>query len=131
MRVNLVHALTIADEDGISIPGNRKITAEWTGRSPCLCSGEWIITVGGEKVELPDEVRTRNMGTNDVYCKWHFGEDGREEWDEYEGGLDFEPWLEQNAWWVSRLCLSPAEERALYDAINEQDWRHMSCGGCI
>lgn len=130
MKVNINDALVIAEQDSLPVPGDRAVTAEWTGDYPCLCSGEWIITIGGEKIELPDEVRTSPMGTHGTYNTWTFGEDWEEVWSQYEDGLDFEPWLQENSW-VSNLNLSPEEERDLYDAISEEDWRHNSCGGCI
>lgn len=130
MKVNLVDAMTIAEQDALPVPGNRKITAKWTGAYPNLCDGEWVVTVGGEKVELPDEVRTHPMGTRGTHNTWTFGEDWEEVWSQYEDGLDFEPWLQENSW-VSSLNLSSEEERALYDAISAEDWRYGSCGGCI
>ena len=130
MKVNLVDAMTIAEQDALPVPGNRSITAKWTGRYPNLCFGEWIITVGDEKVDLPDEVRTSPMNTRGTYESWAFDKGWNEVWRSYEDGLDFEPWLQQNSW-VSRLNLSHKEERDLYEAISEEDWRHGSCGGCI
>lgn len=130
MKVNLVDAMTIAEQDALPMPGDRAITAKWTGHYPNLCSGEWIITVGDEKVDLPDEVRTSPMDTRGTYESWAFDEGWDEVWRSYEDGLDFDPWLQKNSW-VSRLNLSHKEERALYDAISEEDWRYGSCGGCI
>ena len=129
MKVNLVDAMIIAERDALPMPGNRPVTAEWTGCYPNLCSGEWIITVGGEKVELPDEVRTSPMGTRGSYNTWTL--DWTEVWSQYVDGLDFEPWLQENRSWVSQLNLSDTEERTLYDAISAEDWRYGSCGGCI
>ena len=131
MKVNLVDAMIIAERDALPMPGNRPVTAEWTGCYPNLCSGEWIITIGNEKVELPDEVRTSPMWTHGTHNTWTFGKDWEEVWSQYEDGLDFEPWLHENNSWLSRLSLSSEEERALYDAISKEDWRHNSCGGCI
>lgn len=130
MKVNLVDAMTIVEQDALPVPGNRAITATWTGCYPNLCSGEWIITIGGEKVELPDKVRTSPMQTRGAYNTWTFGKDWEEVWSKYEDGLDFEPWLRENSW-VSSLNLSSEEERALYDSISAEDWRYGSCGGCI
>ena len=131
MKINLIDAMTIAERDSLPVPGDREITAKWTGCYPCLCNGEWIITVGGEKVDLPDDVRTSPMGTYGTYNTWTFNEDWSVVWSQYEDGLDFESWIQENRSWVSRLNLSSEEERALYDAISAEDWRHNSCGGCI
>ena len=109
----------------------RKITVEWTGKSPCLCYGEWIITIDGEKVELPEEIRNSDMNTYGTYDCWSFGDDYLEEWDSYENGLEFPQWIHDNLWWVADLHLTPTEQEELYNQINEQDWRPGSCGGCI
>ena len=130
MKVNIVDAMTIAEQDTLPMPGNRHVTAKWTGRYPCLCDGEWIITVGDENVDLPDKVRISPMGTHGAYKSWTFDKDANDVWTLYEDGLDFEPWLQKNSW-ISRLNLSHKEEHALYDAISKEDWRYNSCGGCI
>jgi hypothetical protein len=109
---------------------SHKISVKWTGHWPCLCSGEWIITIDGQQVKLPEDVRSSDMNTYGTYSRWHFGEDWEEIWESYVDGLTFEPWLAENSW-VKDLSLSSAEEQELYDAISEQDWRHGCCGGCI
>ncbi len=107
------------------------IEAKWTGKWPCLCHGEWIITIDGVKVNLPEEVRTSDMGTYGCYRRWWFESNWEEAWDSYEDGLEFQPWVEENSSWLSNLHLSEEDLHALYDAISEEDWRHGSCGGCI
>jgi len=132
MKMNIADIQVLLAED--TIPnGPRKISVQWTGGWPCFCHGEWIITIDGEKVELPKDVRTSQMGTFGKHSRWSFGgESGwEEEWETYEDGLTFEPWLEANLWWVADLHLTPSEQKELYDAINEKDWRHGECGGCI
>ena len=114
-----------------AVKGPRTITAQWAGSAWCLCHGEWIICVDGEKVELPDEVRNDHMNTYGTYSYWHFTDGWDEAWESYEDGLDFDPWLEANMWWVQDLDLTADEQRRLYDVISEEDWRHQSCGGCI
>ena len=132
MKINLVDALTINEQDSVQT-SDRKITAEWHGAPWCLCHGEWVITVGGKKIDLPDEVRTNEMNTFGTYRRWYFGGDsGWEEiWENYEDGLEFESWLQENSWWVSKLGLSDSETQSLYNAISLEDWRYGSCGGCI
>lgn len=130
MKINLVEAMTVNERDSLPTK-DRKIEAEWTGQYPCLCSGEWIIKVDGERVSLPKEIRTSNMNTFGTYERWYFGTNWEEQWEEYESGLEFKPWLQENSWWVSKLGLSDTETQALYNAIAEEDWRHGSCGGCI
>lgn len=103
------------------------IEAKWTGKWPNLCHGEWIITIDGVKVDLPEEVRTSDMGTYGYYPIWNLNET----WEIFEDGLEFQPWVEKNSQWLSNLHLSEKDLRALYDIISVEDWRHKSCGGCI
>lgn len=112
---------------------NREITAKWTGVYPCLCDGEWKITIGGEEVELPKDVRHGHMNTYGSYAEWYFGGDSgwEEQWEYYEDGLTYEPWVKENSWWTRDLHLTDTELHALYDAIAAEDWRTGSCGGCI
>lgn len=132
MKMNLAEVKKQLEEDFIPT-GNkpRNITAEWTGCFPCLCFGEWIIRIDGQPVELPEDVRTSPMHTYGSYDSWSFNDDWSEQWDSYEDGLTFKPWLAENERWVSELGLSSEEEHDLFDAISAVDWRHGSCGGCI
>jgi hypothetical protein len=129
-KIRISEALAIAKADSVPVPGNRPITVEWTGHYPCLCHGEWVITVNGEKVDLPEDVIDSPMNTAGIYRTWHFGDNWSEEWEFYSDGLDFEDWVAQ-AGWLKDLDLSGPETLDLYTQISEQDWRHNSCGGCI
>ena len=140
MRVQMSEAYRAISEDAIPTTGlkpyfgeDREITARWNGAPYALCHGKWTITVGGEKVNLPEEVETENMGTFGTYSRWYFGgKSGWEElWEDYEDGLQFDPWVAKNRWWLNNLHLSNEELCRLYNAISAEDWRHSSCGGCI
>lgn len=104
------------------------VIAEWTGSYPCLCSGEWRLTIGGVDWSnaIPIEKRYGEMGTYGVYRSWHF-EDWEEIFEDYEDGLEFDEWIAENPW-VAEL---PAAPQDVYYAIQAQDWRHGECGGCI
>lgn len=104
---------------------------QWTGAWPCLCFGEWIIRKNGVDVSclMPDEMRHCEMNTAGTYSSWHF-EDWEEVFEDYEDGLECEEWIADNAW-ISELCDSHEEMVELFYAIQAQDWRHGSCGGCI
>lgn len=132
MKLNLSEAKAIVEADTVPAE-NREITAKWTGTYPCLCHGEWEITIGGKEVELPKDVRYSHMSTYGTYAEWSFGGDSgwEEQWDYYEDGLTYEPWVETNSWWLRDLHLTDTETQALYNAIAEEDWRFGSCGGCI
>lgn len=131
LKVKLTDALTTVQEDSVPAESRRKITAEWTGRYPCLCSGEWIISIDGEKVDLPEDIKSSEMGTYGVYSRWHFASYWEEVWEDYEDGLFCDEWIKANSWWISDLHLSNTETVDLYNAVAACDWRHGSCGGCI
>jgi len=52
-------------------------------------------------------------------------------------GLPEDSWIIENEDWLSRLFTTnniPSDEahlRLFYQAVNENDWRCGSCGGCI
>lgn len=116
---------------GLRMQSAHTITVKWTGSFPCLCHGEWNIVIDGKKVELPEDIATSPMNTRGQYLRWYFADNWAEEWESYEDGLTFEPWLDANREWVDPLGLSDGEARTLYEAIRSEDWRHGSCGGCI
>ena len=105
------------------------VEAKWTGSYPNLCSGVWELTIDGEDFSLliPHELRYSPMGTAGIYQSWRFNEDWDEIFESYVDGLKFEDWIAKNPW-VAELPCSP---RDIYDAFQENDWRHGSCGGCI
>jgi hypothetical protein len=108
------------------------INVEWTGKSPNLCHGEWIIIINGKRL---GGVGNDSMGTYGTYSTWSFDENWSEEWDEYEcGGYWYEE-LPNNLEMALKLAgFNPKDEnliKALYEKVQEQDWRHNSCGGCI
>lgn len=116
---------------GLRMRPAHTVSVEWTGSFPCLCHGEWNIVIDGKKVELPEDIATSPMNTRKEYQRWYFTDDWMDEWETYEDGLTFEPWLDSNREWVDPLGLSDGEVRDLYEAIRSEDWRHGSCGGCI
>lgn len=105
---------------------------EWTGEWPSLCCGKWIIKKNGVDVsdKIPESLRENDMNTYGTYDSWHFDEDYMEEWESYSDGLDAEEWIANNPW-ILNICSTEEEEYELFEAIQDQDWRHGSCGGCI
>lgn len=71
------------------------------------------------------------MDTAGIYS-WLFPDD-----EELTEGLAFADWTEQNAIWLCDVFDShdiPFDEqhiRWFYQAVNLQDWRCGSCGGCL
>lgn len=109
-----------------------RVTVKWTGRYPTLCYGKWVINVDG--IPLTG-IGNGNFKTYGNYHRWYFV-DWSDEWDRYEDGEEFEVW----DW--SRNGLKDSLERhgievtkelmlELYKAIQMEDWRSNSCGGCI
>ena len=109
----------------------KEIKVEWTGSWPCLCHGEWKLTIDGEDwswiIPFPNE----DANTYGTYSSWQFDENYLKEWDSYEDGLNCSEWLSANAVWIAKLNLTSEEARLLYEGFQESDWRHGSCGGCI
>lgn len=104
------------------------VVAEWTGSYPCLCSGEWRLTIGGVDWSnaIPIDKRYSHMNTAGIYQSWHF-EDWAEVFDDYEDGLEFDEWIAENPW-AAEL---PAAPQDIFYAIQAQDFRPGECGGCI
>ena len=104
------------------------VIAEWTGRYPCLCHGEWRLTIDGVDWShaIPDNKRSSHMNTSGTYQKWWF-EDWNETFGNYEDGLNFEKWIAENEWVMSL----PAAPQDVFYAIQDQDFRPGECGGCI
>ena len=130
----------------------RKITVEWTGAYPNLCSGEWLIRINGKLIEDGKDydpydkrkmmtpygsVLRESMNTAGTYQSWHF-EDWSEVFEDYESGYAFKQWeeteiakklftlIEKN-----KIILSGKEKEILFEALQDNDWRSGSCGGCI
>ncbi len=108
------------------------ITAKWTGAYPNLCSGIWKLYKDGEDISdmIPEELRDSEMNTFGNYSSWHF-EDWDEVWDSYEDGLDGPDWISENDEWLSKITSDYQEKMEIFYAIQAEDWRHGSCGGCI
>lgn len=102
---------------------------EWTGSYPNRCSGEWVITKNGQRIELPEDLKKSPMGTFGTYSTWHF-ENWNEVFDDYDDGLDFDEWIVANPW-AAEIAPTVPDQQELYLKISDKDWRHNSCGGCI
>lgn len=109
-----------------------KVEAKWTGKYPNLCSGEWILKVNNKDVSylIPEELRNEPMNTYRTYKHWYFN-NWQAKWDSYEDGSFCDEWLEENEYWLEKISTDPFVWVEIYEAINSQDWRYGSCGGCI
>lgn len=105
--------------------------AQWSSKGNTLCLGHWNITYQDLPIVLPEERRTMDMGTNNIY-NFMDPED-----ELYREGLEEDDWIVANVEWLADVFIQhdiPMEEemmRAFYQAVNKDDWRCGSCGGCI
>ena len=108
------------------------VEAKWSGSYPCLCFGKWTLKVNGEDVsdKIPEDLRDSSMNTYGTYQSWHF-EDWIEVFEDYISGLDCEDWIEENKKWLNNITTDLEVQEEIYYAINSQDFRSGSCGGCI
>ena len=110
---------------------NNPFNASWSSKGNTLCLGHWDITYLGLPVVLPIERRDKDMGTNNIY-NFMDPED-----ELYREGLMEDDWIVENIDLLSDVFIEhniPLEEetmRAFYQAVNKEDWRCGSCGGCI
>ena len=109
------------------------VIAHWSGRFPHLCSGEWTLIVNGVDVSMhiPDELIHNEMNTYGVYEEWYFDDNYLEHSRDYEDGLGRDEWIKKNKYWLDTITDNTVIQMEIYNAINDQDWRHGSCGGCI
>ena len=108
------------------------VKAEWSGSYPCLCSGKWTLIVNGKDVskKIPKDLRESSMNTLGTYQKWHF-EDWEEVFENYSDGLNCGEWIDENDYWLKEITNSTDVKILIFNAINKEDFRGGSCGGCI
>ena len=109
------------------------VEAKWSGKWPCLCFGEWTLTVDGVDVsdKIPKELRDSPMNTYKAYRYWYFNKAWDDIWESYEDGMLCDEWIEENLEWLRTITIDENVMEQIYDAINIEDFRTGSCGGCI
>ena len=109
------------------------VEAKWSGKWPCLCHGKWTLIIDGVDVsdKIPEELRDSPMGTYGFYDTWRFDEDWNTIWESYENGFECKFWIEENLEWLKTITIDKKVMEQVYDAINAEDFRAGSCGGCI
>jgi hypothetical protein len=109
------------------------VKAKWSGSYPCLCCGEWTLEVNGVDVSkyIPAELKDGEMNTYKTYERWYFGDDWDVITEDYQDGLMCNEWIEENKYWLDVITDDINIQREIFYAINEEDFRHGSCGGCI
>ena len=108
------------------------VEAKWSGSYPCLCYGKWTLIVNDKDVsdKIPEDLRDSSMNTYGTYQTWHF-ENCLEVFEDYTSGLDCYDWIKENKKWLDEITTELDTQKEIYQAINEQDFRSGSCGGCI
>ena len=108
-------------------------TAKWTGVYPTLCFGTWKLYKDNEDIsdKIPADIREDEMNTFGEYEYWAFDDDYMEYWTPYKNGLETDDWIKENDYWLNDITTNYSEKVQIFNAINAEDWRHGSCGGCI
>lgn len=108
------------------------VEAKWSGKWPCLCHGEWTLIIDGIDVsdKVPEELRDGSMNTYGDYKRWRFT-NWDVKWSSYTNGLECDEWIETNLEWLKTITEDKTVMEQIYDAINAEDFRAGSCGGCI
>ena len=110
------------------------VEARWSGEYPCLCRGEWTLKVNGKNVsdKIPDEIRKNSpMNTYGYYEEWNFDENWQVIYEGYHDGLNEEEWIEENDYWLSSITDNMKVKEEIYEAVQSEDFRQGTCGGCI
>ena len=108
------------------------VEAKWSGSYPCLGFGKGTLKVNGEDVsdKIPEDLRDSSMNTYGTYQSWHF-ENWLEVFEDYTSGLDCYDWIKENKKWLDKITTDLDTQKEIYHAINKEDFRNGSCGGCI
>ena len=110
---------------------NNPFKVSWSAKGNTLCLGHWEISYLDLPVVLPRARRDQDMGTENIYNYLD------PDYELYREGLNEDDWIVENIEWLSDMFIEhniPLEEeiiRAFYQAVNKEDWRCGSCGGCI
>lgn len=106
-------------------------TARWTMKGSNLCLGRWEIAYLEKPLILPLADKQKDMGTYGIYS-YIYPDD-----DIFAEGMHEDDWVIAKNPWLAELFIHndiPIDEahfRWFYRAVNAQDWRCGSCGGCI
>ncbi len=105
--------------------------ATWSAKGHTLCLGHWQITFHGLNLVLPEAKAQNHMDTQKIFS-WLFPDD-----EDYTEGLALPDWIEQHGDWLMDVFDNhniPFDQQHIqwfYAAVNENDWRCASCGGCL
>ena len=107
-----------------------KYYAEWSGRYPCLCCGEWTLFVDGKPCEVVIPFQGDCADTFGTYEEWHFDEDWCEIFENYECGMGCDDWCNEYRDYLVKVA--PKHDWPLvFQAFQVNYCRHGWCCGCI
>lgn len=104
--------------------------ARWTSVGNTLCLGHWEITYQGSLLAIPEEKLEKDMGTFGIY-NFMDPDDPL-----YAEGEEEDQWIVSNIDWLAdffdtqNIPIDEENFRYFYQAVNAEDWRCGSCGGC-
>lgn len=101
---------------------------KWTGTFPNLCTGRWYLYKDGREVMNP--FLDGPAETFGEYERWRFDENFNEYWEKYEDGLQAPEWIKKYRKWLE-LIADEDEFLDIFLAFQRNDFRELSCGGCI
>ncbi|MBT3346994.1 MAG: hypothetical protein HOM84_00940 [Thiotrichales bacterium] len=111
------------------VPQN-PFSAAWSSKGDTICLGHWELSYQDLSIELPAEKRDDDLGTYGIYS-YIYPDDP-----DFAEGLKESDWILENMEWLAQLFdryKIPLDEKHLswlYQALNLEDWRCGSCGGC-
>lgn len=115
----------------VDAPAENPFVANWSAKGHTLCLGHWIITYQGLPLALPSKQADNHMHTFGIFS-WLDPDD-----EDYAEGLLEPQWIEKNAEWLltvfdlHHIEFDESHLHWFYEAVNVDDWRCGSCGGCI
>ena len=112
---------------------DKKFIVEWVCKEDDKYDGHWSLQkvlvephgfAGAVDVSwvIPEDKRNAPMNTYKEYGQWITLDDDTQEWVWYFDGLHREQWIEENEW-TGLICENFDEEKDLYCAFNEKDFR--------
>lgn len=116
-----------------------QVSAEYTGKHPTLCLGEWILKITNNETKETNTLRFGgSLNIEGTYKTWEFDKEYNVKWSNYESGLPFVEWVDCIPHNLKEELLKYNYDikdvyllEQIYDTCEPLDWRNMSCGGCI
>ncbi|TLU66415.1 hypothetical protein FE810_06930 [Thalassotalea litorea] len=111
--------------------GTNPFIAKWSADGHTMCLGHWQISYQGLPCTIPAKYAEKDMGTYGNFSYFYPDDDA------YIEGEPFADWIDSNVDWLMDVFMQhniPVEVEYFqwfYEAVNLNDWRCSSCGGCM